>query len=63
MLINKTHLGFGNRSWRFMAVINNGVIEKWWEEPGINNVGSDSDPYEQTTPENAIAFLKETAKV
>ena len=63
MLINKTHLGFGNRSWRFMAVINNGVIEQWWEEPGINNVGSDSDPYEQTTPENAIAFLKETAKV
>ena len=41
MLIGKNHLGFGNRSWRYMAVINNGVIEQWWQEPGINNEGLD----------------------
>jgi peroxiredoxin len=57
MLIGKNHLGFGNRSWRYMAVINNGVVEKWWQEPGINNDGSDSDPYEQTTPENMMEYL------
>jgi len=57
MLIGKNHLGFGNRSWRFMAVINNGVVEKWWQEPGINNDGADHDPYEETTPENMIAYL------
>jgi peroxiredoxin len=50
MLIGKNHLGFGLRSWRFMAVINDGVIEQWWQEPGINNEGSDDDPYEQSTP-------------
>ena len=57
MLIGKNHLGFGNRSWRYMAVINNGVVEKWWQEPGINNDGSDTDPYEQTTPENMLGYL------
>jgi peroxiredoxin len=57
MLIGKNHLGFGLRSWRFMAVINDGVIEQWWQEPGINNEGSDDDPYEQSTPENCMEYL------
>ena len=36
MLIEKNHLGFGMRSWRYMqAVINDGVVEKWWQEPLI----------------------------
>mgnify|MGYP001178417474 CR=1 FL=1 len=57
MLIGKNHLGFGNRSWRFMTVINDGVIEKWWQEPGINNDGTDDDPYIETTPENMLTYL------
>jgi peroxiredoxin len=57
MLIGKNHLGFGMRSWRYMCVINNGVIEHWWQEPGINNDGSDDDPYVQTTPENMLSYL------
>ena len=57
MLIGKNHRGFGNRSWRYMAVINDGVVEKWWQEPGINNDGQDDDPYEQTTPERMICLL------
>ena len=57
MLIGKNHLGFGMRSWRYMAVINDGVIEKWWQEPGINNDGSADDPYIETTPENCIGYL------
>ena len=32
MLIEKIHLGFGNRSWRYMCVVKNGVVEKWWQE-------------------------------
>ena len=59
MLIGKNHLGFGMRSWRYMAVIINGVIEKWWQEPGINNDGSDDDPYIETTPENCISYLEQ----
>lgn len=57
MLVGKNHVGFGNRSWRYMAVINDGIVEQWWQEPGINNEGSDSDPYGQTTPENMIDYL------
>ena len=58
MLIGKNHLGFGNRSWRFMAIVNDGVIEKWWQEPGINNDGTDDDPYVESTPENCINYLE-----
>tara|TARA_R110001606_G_scaffold31796_1_gene96965 strand:+ start:315 stop:854 length:540 start_codon:yes stop_codon:yes gene_type:complete len=59
MLIGKNHLGFGLRSWRFMCVINDGVVEQWWQEPGINNEGTDDDPYEQSTPERCISYLNE----
>ena len=48
---------FGNRSWRYMAV-KNGVIEQWWQEPGINNEGLDDDPYVATTPNNVIDYLR-----
>ena len=58
MLIGKNHLVFGLRSWRFMCVINDGVVEQWWQEPGINNDGLDEDPYEQSTPLNCIEYLK-----
>ncbi len=57
MLISKEHLGFGNRSWRYMAVISNQIVEKWWEEPGINNDGSDDDPYGETMPEKCLEYL------
>jgi len=58
MLIGKNHLGFGLRSWRYMCVINNGVVEKWWQEPGINNDGDDNDPYGETTPQNCCEYLE-----
>ena len=58
MLIGKNHLGFGNRSWRYMAVIDNGVVEKWWQEPGINNEGLDDDPYVESTPKNVVDYLR-----
>ena len=57
MLISKDHDGFGQRSWRYMAIIKDGIVEKWWQEPGINNSGSDDDPYVETTPENSLKYL------
>ena len=57
MLISKDHLGFGYRSWRYMAVVTDGIVEKWWEEPGINNDGSDDDPYNETKPEKCLEYL------
>ena len=62
MLVSKDHNGFGQRSWRYMAIINNAIVEKWWQEPGINNDGSDDDPYIETTPENCIKYLSEKNK-
>jgi len=57
MLISREHLGLGNRSWRYMAVITDRIVEKWWEEPGINNDGSDDDPYGETMPEKCLDYL------
>ena len=57
MLIDKRHLGLGLRSWRYSAIVNNCTVEKWWQEDGMNNEGTDSDPYEQTIPENCLKYL------
>jgi thioredoxin-dependent peroxiredoxin len=62
MLVNKRHLGFGFRSWRYMMVVKDGTVEKWFEEPGINDEGVDNDPYEVTNPENVIEYLKSAGK-
>jgi thioredoxin-dependent peroxiredoxin len=60
MLIDKEHLGFGYRSWRYVMVVNDGVIEKWLEEPGINDTGADNDPYTVTNPDVVLRYLRET---
>ncbi len=57
MLINKTHLGFGMRSWRYAMVVEDGQIVKWFEEEGINDRGEDDDPYTHTDPENILKTL------
>jgi len=58
MLVNKNHLGFGYRSWRYAMVVDDGVVEKWFEEPGINDAGADEDPYGETDPEPIVEYLK-----
>ena len=57
MLIDKSHLGFGMRSWRYAMIVEDNVITGWFEEPGINDDGSDSDPYGETAPEKLLAAL------
>ena len=56
MLVTKDNLGFGLRSWRYAAVINNGVIEVFLPEDGICDECA-IDPYEQSTPENLLTQL------
>ena len=58
MLINKDGLGFGFRSWRYAMVVKDGVVEKWFEEPGINDDGENGDPYGESSPENVLAYLR-----
>ncbi|MGB0661787.1 MAG: peroxiredoxin [Mangrovicoccus sp.] len=60
MLVAKDNLGFGARSWRYAAVVNDGVIEAWFEEPGLSdNFGE--DPYGESSPENLMKYLKEAS--
>jgi len=58
MLVCKNHVGFGNRSWRYAAVIKDGVVERWFEEPGINDCGEDNDPYGETDPKRVVEYLQ-----
>ena len=58
MLVNKEHLGFGYRSWRYSTVVDDGVVETFFEEPGINDEGADEDPYGESSPEKLIEYLK-----
>jgi peroxiredoxin len=57
MLVNKEHLGFGYRSWRYAMIVSDGVVEAWFEEPGINDEGSDEDPYGETNPQRLLDHL------
>ena len=59
MLIDKDHLGFGMRSWRYAMVVDDNRITHWFEEPGINDSGADEDPYGETAPETLLAALGE----
>ncbi|SMO51471.1 peroxiredoxin [Paracoccus laeviglucosivorans] len=62
MLVRKDNLGFGARSWRYAAVVKDGVIEAWFEEPGRCDDCGD-DPYSETSPETVMAWLKANANV
>lgn len=57
MLVDKDNLGFGMRSWRYAMVVNDGVIEKFFEEPGRMD-NAPNDPYGETSPENVMAYLQ-----
>jgi peroxiredoxin len=56
MSVDKSNLGFGDRSWRYAMVVNNGVVEAWFEEPGYSN-NCETDPYGETSPENIMNWL------
>jgi len=60
-LVRKSNLGFGERSWRYAAVVDNGIIEKLFEEPGKRD-NADSDPYEETTPDKVLDYVKSTVR-
>lgn len=61
MLVRKDNLGFGLRSWRYAAVVSNGVIEAWFEEPGLADNHAE-DPYGVSSPEAVLAYLQDAAK-
>ena len=61
MLVSKDNLGFGNRSWRYAAVVANGVVEAWFEEPGLTD-NHGEDPYGVSSPETVLTYLTDASK-
>lgn len=56
MLVCKDNLGFGMRSWRYAAVVEDGVVTKWFEEPGYED-NCASDPYGESAPQNLLEHV------
>lgn len=55
MTVDMSAIGFGKRSRRYAAVINNGLIEHMFIEP--ESSASDPDPYGVSSPENVMKNL------
>jgi len=57
MLVDKSDLGFGKRSWRYSMLVRDGVIEKMFIEPG-----KPGDPFEVSDADTMLAYLNPGAK-
>ena len=56
-LVEKRNLGFGPRSWRYSMVIENGIVEQMFVEPGqADNL--ESDPFEVSDVDTMLRYLK-----
>ena len=56
MLVDKSDLGFGKRSWRYSAVIDDGVVTKAFVEPDVPG-----DPFEVSDADTMLGFLAPNA--
>lgn len=57
MNVKKENLGFGERSWRYSMLVENGEIKKVFEEAGFSD-NAGSDPFEVSDAETMLAYLK-----
>ena len=57
MLVDKTDLGFGKRSWRYSMLVKDGVVQKVFSEP--NKPG---DPFEVSDADTMLAYVAPKAK-
>ena len=60
--VNKRHLGFGPRSWRYSLYVINGIVDQAFIEPGFNQTGEDDDPYTCSDPETIINYIQTTLR-
>ena len=57
MLVDKSNIGFGMRSWRYSMLVDDCTIEKIFVEPGFaDNCGS--DPFEVSDADTMMAYIK-----
>jgi glutaredoxin-like protein len=57
MLVDKSSLGFGKRSWRYSMLVDDGVIKKMFIEPE-----KDGDPFEVSDADTMLKHLDPNAK-
>ncbi len=53
LLVDKSAIGFGKRTWRYSMLVNNGVIEKMFLEQEVPG-----DPFDASTAETMLKYLK-----
>jgi glutaredoxin-like protein len=56
MLVDKSTIGFGKRSWRYSMLVNDGVIEKMFIEAEV-----DGDPFEVSDAETMLSYINPEA--
>jgi len=57
MLVDKTGLGFGKRSWRYSMLVKDGVVEKMFIEPEV-----EGDPFEVSDADTMLNYIAPNAK-
>jgi peroxiredoxin len=57
MLVDKSNLGFGMRSWRYSAYIEKGEVVKMFVEPGFED-NCPTDPFEVSDADTMLNWLK-----
>ena len=57
MLVDKSDLGFGKRSWRYSMLVKDGVIAKMFIEPEVPG-----DPFEVSDAETMLKYINPEAK-
>ena len=57
MLVDKSELGFGKRSWRYSMLVRDGMIEKMFIEPE-----KPGDPFEVSDADTMLAYLNPRAE-
>ena len=58
MLVDKPKQGFGMRSWRYSALIDNCKVSKIFIEDGKNNHSQDNDPFKVSDVDTMLEYLK-----
>ena len=58
MLVDKPKQGFGMRSWRYSAFIDNCKVVKIFVEDGKNNESNDDDPFKVSDVNTMLNYLK-----
>lgn len=57
MLVDKSDLGFGKRSWRYSMLVKDGVVEKMFIEPEVPG-----DPFEVSDAQTMLHYINPKAK-